>query len=64
MAIQQIARASHDADPNVVADGFTLSNVTTTRALNADSTTLAEVADVLSTFIQDLKQRGQKRAAV
>ena len=63
-AIQQIARASQTADPNVAADSFALSNVTETRALDADSTTLAEVADVLCTFIQDLKRRGQKGAAL
>lgn len=60
-AIQQIARASHDNDPNVYADGFTFSNVTETRTLDADSTTLAEVADVLATWIGDHKTRGAKR---
>jgi hypothetical protein len=38
--------------------GWTTSNVTTTRALNANSTTLAEVADVLCTLIEDMKSRG------
>jgi len=64
MAIQQIARASQTHDPNVTADSFAVSNVTETRTLDADATTLAEVADVLCTFIQDLKRRGQKGAAV
>lgn len=63
-AIQEIARSSQTADPNVMADSFTVANVTETRALDADSTTLAEVADVLCTFIQDHKRRGQKGTGV
>lgn len=63
-AIQDIARASQTADPNVMADSFAVSNVTETRALDADSTTLGEVADVLCTFILDHKRRGQKGAGV
>jgi hypothetical protein len=62
-AVQQIARASREADPNSYADGFTLSNVTNTRTLNADTATLAQVADVLGTFISDHKSRGSKRTA-
>jgi len=38
--------------------GYTTLNVVTTRAFDADATTLAEVADVLSTLIEDLKARG------
>ena len=38
--------------------GYAMTNVTTTRALDADSTTLAEVADVLATLIEDLKLVG------
>ena len=41
--------------PNTPAStAWTTSNVTTTRTINADSTTLAEVADVLCTLINDL----------
>lgn len=39
--------------------GYVMSNVTVTRTLDADSTTLAEVADVLSTLIDDLKAAGR-----
>lgn len=63
-AIQTIARASQVADPNAIADSFTVLNVTETRTLDADSTTLAEVADVLCTWLRDLKRRGQKGASV
>ena len=40
------------------ASTYTVSNVTTDRAFDADSTTLAEIADVLGTLITDLKNRG------
>lgn len=39
-------------------ENYQVSNVTTDRVLDADSTTLAEVADVLGTLITDLKERG------
>ena len=39
--------------------GYAMTNVTTTRALDANATTLAEVADVLATLIQDLKTAGR-----
>ncbi len=38
--------------------GYDPANVTATRAFDADSTTLAEVADVLGTLIDDLKDAG------
>ena len=60
-ALQEIALASRDADPNSYADSFVFTNVTDDRTLNCDSTTLAELADVVATFIQDHKSRGQKR---
>ena len=41
-----------------ISTGWTLTNVTATRTLDADSTTLAEVADVLGTLIDDMKERG------
>lgn len=62
-AVQQIARASHEQDPNAYADGFTLQNVTATRTLDADTATTAQLADVLGTFISDFKTRGSKRTA-
>jgi hypothetical protein len=39
--------------------GYAMTNVTLTRTLDADSTTLAEVADVLATLIDDLKAKGR-----
>lgn len=37
---------------------YQMSNVTKDYVLDADSTTLAEVADVLGTLITDLKEKG------
>jgi hypothetical protein len=39
--------------------GYAMTNVTVTRVLNADATTLAEVADVLGTLIDDMKGVGR-----
>ena len=38
--------------------GWATSNVTTTRTLNVSTATLADVANVLATLIEDLKTRG------
>lgn len=61
-AIQDIARASRVADPNKVADEFTISSATATRTLNAATASVGDVAAVLGTLISDLKQRGSKGA--
>jgi hypothetical protein len=37
---------------------YTMTNVTTDRTLDANSTSTAELADVLGTLITDLKERG------
>jgi uncharacterized lipoprotein YmbA len=37
---------------------YTVTNVTADRTLDADSTSTAEIADVLGTLIQDLRDRG------
>ena len=41
-----------------VSVGWTTSNVTTDRTIDANSTTTAEIADVLCTLIEDLKAVG------
>jgi len=61
-AIQEIARSSRVADPNKVADEFTVANATATRSLDAATASASDVAAVLATFIGDLKQRGSKGA--
>lgn len=42
-----------------IQNGYRTSNVTDTRVIDADSTTLAEVADVLCTLIEDMKSAGR-----
>lgn len=44
-----------ESSPQKSAQTFTTSNVTTDRTFDADSTTVAELADVLGTLISDLK---------
>ena len=39
--------------------GYAMTNVTVTRALDANSTSTAELADVLGTLIDDLKAAGR-----
>tara|TARA_R110000803_G_scaffold132478_2_gene199676 strand:+ start:56 stop:298 length:243 start_codon:yes stop_codon:yes gene_type:complete len=39
--------------------GYATSNVTTTRVIDADSTSTAEIADVLCTLIEDMKAKGR-----
>lgn len=45
-------------DSTASPEPYIVSNVTTDRTYDADSTTLAEVADVLGTLITDLKNKG------
>ena len=47
-----------DSIERPINSGYQMSNVTVTRTLNANSTTTAELADVLATLIDDLKARG------
>lgn len=58
-ALAEIERASYE-DLSAVAGDFTVSNFTETRTLNAGAATLADVANVLCTFIQDMQNRGMK----
>ena len=55
-------RDFQDSITSPVESGYTLTNVTTDRTLDANSTTLAEVADVLGTLIQDLINAGHLEA--
>ena len=58
-ALVAALRRRDQASPQFPAsEGWTTSNVTTDRTLNANSTTLDEVADVLCTLIEDLKAIG------
>ena len=45
-------------DHLTASSAYTITNATTDRTYDADATTTAELADVLATVIQDLKDRG------
>ena len=55
-AVVQIAQASHD-EPFDRFDEFTVTNVTESRTLDADTVTTAELADVVGTLLTDIKGR-------
>ena len=48
----------HQLLSRAVGTGWQVSNVTADTVLNADSTTTAEIADVLGTLITQMKDRG------
>ena len=55
----EVLRLRDQINPNIpISVGWTMTNKTSDRVLDADSTTLAEVADVLATLIDDLKTAG------
>lgn len=60
-AVESIAAASRESDPNVYADDYTITNITESRSLNCDTATTAQLADVVATFLQDHQTRGSKR---
>lgn len=56
--VGQLDRA-HQLMTRAISTGWTTpTNVTTTKTFNANSTTVAELADVLGTLITDMKDRG------
>lgn len=48
-------------EPAAGEEVYDITNVTEDRTLDADSTTLAEVADVLGTLVQDLRNENKLR---
>ena len=41
----------------IIQEGYTATNVTDTRSFDADTVTLAELADVVGTLIEDMKPK-------
>lgn len=60
-ALQEIARASFESDPAVIASDFTLENYTETRTLDVGTATTTDIANVLATLILDLSRGGAKK---
>lgn len=59
-SFQEVSAASHEQVTEEIADSFTLSNVTETRTLDPTTATVADVANVLGTFLQDMQRRAVK----
>ena len=60
-ALQEVARASYENDPAVIASDFTLTGYTETRTLNVGTATTTDIANVLATLILDLARGGAKK---
>ena len=60
-ALQEVALASVESDPAVIASNFTVENYTETRNLNAGTATTTDIANVLATLISDLARGGAKK---
>lgn len=62
-ALKKIDTASYDINAFDVFDGWTVDNLTNNdaRLFDADTVTVAELADVVGTIIADMKKRGAKR---
>jgi hypothetical protein len=56
--INQIESNISNLNLSASSSVYTMTNVTTDRTLDANSTSTAELADVLGTLITDLKERG------
>jgi hypothetical protein len=56
--INQIESNISNINLSASSSVYTMTNVTIDRTLDADSTSTAELADVLGTLITDLKERG------
>lgn len=62
-AVQAIELASAEVDLTDISNAFTVSGTyTQTRTLNVTTPTLANIAAVLATFIDDCKRGGQYRS--
>jgi hypothetical protein len=58
--VTELCQASQQCTEEV-ADAFTVSNYTVQRTLNGSTAVLADVVNVLATFIHDMQQRGSTR---
>jgi hypothetical protein len=58
--VSEICFASQDVTEEI-ADAFTLGTFTETRTLNPATATATDIANVLATFLNDMKNRGTTR---
>ena len=59
-SLRKFERASHEIDTFNILDAYTVTNLTEDRSFDADSTSVAELADIIGTMISDHKKRGSK----
>lgn len=59
-ALREIENSSYE-DVSIIADNFTVSNVTISRTLDPTTATLSQLAHFVGTFVQDIKRRGAGR---
>ena len=59
-ALGDIQRASAENDTRTITESYTVSNVTATRTLDADTATLDDLINFVGTLVLDLKA-GQVR---
>ena len=58
----ELVRVLEDLDDDansIISDGWTITNLTKDRILNANSTSIAELADFVGTLVQDLQDKGK-----
>lgn len=60
-SLRQIEEASRSERSSAVADAFSPENVVDTRTFDAASATLADLRNVLGTFLADLRRGGARR---
>ena len=61
--LQEIERASREADVAEIANGYTITgSYTATRTLNVGVSTLAQTQAFLATLIADLQRGGENRS--
>ena len=58
----ELVRVLEDLDDDansITSEGWAITNLTTDRVLNANSTSIAELADFVGTLVQDLQDKGR-----
>jgi hypothetical protein len=59
-ALKRLEQAMNVSLLEATADNFTFSNVTETRTLDVSTAGDADIANVIATFVGDIKRRGAK----
>lgn len=60
-ALAEIQTASNENDQRVIAQAYTVTNITPTRTLNGSTATLPDLINFIGTFILDLREGAVKK---